>query len=262
MGTDLAARHAEARAAIEAAGEMALGFFSRGRELAQSSKGLHDVVTEADTAVENLLRGCILAAFPGDGVLGEEGGGPTDSESGFLWILDPIDGTQEFARGTRNWCVVIAVLEHGVPVLGLVLDPSAGELFEAVRGEGATLNGASIRVSDAQSLSDGVVTLEYSPRLHKDQFLRSMGALIDGGGTFVRGGSGALGITYVACGRSIGFIEAHMQPWDCVAAMLLVEEAGGRCNDFLAEGSLRGGGPVAAAAVNVFDAVAALLDPK
>lgn len=254
-------RHAHARRVIQQAGALALDFFGRRDELVVDSKGRHDVVTEADRAVEAFITEQLLSAFPQDRVLGEESGASGSGSDGPLWVIDPIDGTQEFARGTRNWCVVIALVDADGCASGLVFHPSADELFEAHRGGPALLNEQPIRASSATSLTQGVVSLEYSPRQPKSAILAALERLIDAGGTFVRGGSGALGIVHVACGRSLGFAEAHMQPWDCLAAMYVVTRAGGRCNDFIAEGSMDGGGRVIAAAPALFDQVSALLDP-
>lgn len=218
-------------------------------------------MTEADGAVEDFIREQLLSAFPGDRVLGEEAGVSGAQGDQPLWVVDPIDGTMEFARGTRTWCVVIALVDGAGCASGLVFDPNADELFEAYRGSPALLNGRQISPSTATSLTEGVVTLEYSPRQPKSAILGALERLIDAGGTFIRAGSGALGIVHVSCGRSLGFAEAHMQPWDCLAAMHVVTQAGGRCNDFIAEGSMAAGGRVVAAAPALYDQVRSLLDP-
>jgi len=254
-------RHEHAREVIRQAGTLALEYFGRREDLVVRSKGRHDLVTEADGVVEEFIREAILRAFAEDAVLGEESGASGSTPTEPLWVIDPIDGTQEFARGTRNWCVVIALVDGSGCASGLVFDPNADELFEACRSEPALLNGKQISPSSATSLTEGVVTLEYSPRQPKSAILGAMERLIDAGGTFVRGGSGALGIVHVSCGRSLGFAEAHMQPWDCIAAMHVVSQAGGRCNDFIGEGSMAAGGPVIAAAPALFEQVSALLDP-
>ena len=245
---------------IRDAGRLAVDFWQRRESIAIDSKGPHDVVTQADKDVESFLRAAISSAFPGDSILGEEGGGSEGTSGQPLWILDPIDGTQEFARGTRSWCVVIAVVDARGCAIGVIFDPLADELFEADRMTASQLNGVPIHASTARSMGEGVVTIEYSPRQGPDVVLTALSRLLGAGGTFVRGGSGALGIAYVACGRSIGFVEAHMQPWDCLAAMLLVQQAGGRTNDFIGEGSMASGGRVIASCPALFDQVRFLLD--
>jgi myo-inositol-1(or 4)-monophosphatase len=249
-----------AREVIAEAGRVALEHFGRPDQLQVRSKGRHDVVTAADAAVEALVKERVLARFPSDSFLGEESGADGVSKvPGPLWVVDPIDGTQEFARGTRSWCVVIALVDRERVQFGLVLDPNTGELFEARHGGGATLNGNPIHVSAATSLEDGLVTVEISARNSIDDVLGTMRRLLEAGGSYTRSGSGALALCYVACGRSIGFVEAHMYPWDCLAANLIITEAGGTAVDFIAQGSMREGGPVAAAPPQLFAQVAGLL---
>ncbi len=237
---------------ITEAGELALTYFNDRSLQNPTRKGAHDWVTAADRAVEDLLRAGLLGVFPTDAFLGEESGASALRQGQPLWIVDPIDGTQEFARGSRNWCITIALVHQEQVQIGLILDPMAGERYIAVRGQGATLNGQTMRVSDAQQLADGVVTLEFSTTSSPAEVVATVGRLLEKGGTFHRGGSGALGLCQVACGRSIGFVEAFMYPWDCLAALLMIGEAGGRCTDFIREGSLPGGGRVVAGAPGVY----------
>ena len=261
LDTDgLARRRSFAITVVREAAVLAVDFWSRRESLGRTSKGPHNIVTEADEAVEAFIRERLAQEFPDDAVLGEEGGLAGDGSSQAMWVIDPIDGTQEFARGTRNWCIVLAVVDAEGCAVGVVFDPLGDELFEADRTSPALLNGKAITASKAISLSEGVVTVEYSPHQGADVVLEILRRLLSSGGTFVRGGSGALGIAYVACGRSLGFVEAHMQPWDCLASMLIVRQAGGSTNDFIGEGSMDGGGPVVAACAGLFGEVSSLLD--
>jgi myo-inositol-1(or 4)-monophosphatase len=258
--SEIAVRQGRAREVLREAGALALGYFQRRDELRTEAKGPHDLVTEADAAVETLIKERILAEFPGDAFLGEETGlSRTTTGNGPLWVVDPIDGTQEFARGTRSWCIVIALVVDDVVEFGMVLDPSGDELFEALRGHRSTLNGRPVTVSSASSLADGLVTVEVSSRNSVDDVVGILRRLLESGGSYTRSGSGALALCYVACGRSLGFVELHMYAWDCLAALLVVTEAGGTAIDFIADGSLYSGGRVVAAAPQLFDVVSELM---
>jgi myo-inositol-1(or 4)-monophosphatase len=250
---DLAARREVAEHLIMQAGALAQSYFLDPGRQAATRKGAHDWVTAADRAVEDMLRGALLEAFPQDHFLGEESGASSDLGHAPLWVVDPIDGTQEFARGSRNWCITIALVHGDQVQLGLVLDPMAQEFYCATYGAGATLNGQPMAVSSATDLADGVVTIEFSTHTPAAEVVATMSRLLDHGGTFQRGGSGALGLCQVATGRSIGFVEAFMYPWDCLAPLLLISEAGGRCSDFIGQGSLPAGGPVVAGTPGVYD---------
>jgi len=251
--TDVAARLDVATQLIRQAGALAQTYFDNPSRQSATRKGAHDWVTAADRAVEEMLRESLLAAFPQDQFLGEESGASSDLGAQPLWVVDPIDGTQEFARGSRNWCITIALVHQQQVQLGLVFDPSADEFYAATRGNGATLNGQPMAVSSATNLADGVVTIEFSTNTDPTDVVATMSRLLGRGGTFQRGGSGALGLCQVASGRSIGFVEAFMYPWDCLAPLLLISEAGGQCTDFIGQGSLPSGGPVVAGTPGVFD---------
>ena len=250
---ELAARRDLAEELIRQAGSLAQSYFIDPSRQAASRKGAHDWVTAADRAVEDMLRGALLEAFPKDQFLGEESGGSSGLGERPLWVVDPIDGTQEFARGSRNWCITIALVHDHQVQLGLVFDPMAEELYAAARGAGATLNSQPMTVSSATDLADGVVTIEFSTKTPASEVVATVGRLLERGGTFQRGGSGALGLCQVASGRSIGFVEAFMYPWDCLAPLLLISEAGGRCTDFIGEGSLPSGGRVVAGTPGVYE---------
>lgn len=240
------------------AGAVAMGFFTDLASVEIRSKGRQDVVTSADVAVEGLILARLKESFPEDAFLGEETGGAVPV-SGGLWVIDPIDGTQEFSLGIRQWCISIAFVVGNEMQIGVVYDPNADELFEARSGGGARLNGRLIAISGAENLEDGVVALEYSRRTQPEDLLHFLSGLLAEGGTYGRGGSGALALCNVACGRLIGFIELHMQSWDCLAALLIIREAGGRTNDFLVEGALTGGNVVIAAPPQLFDQLVRLL---
>lgn len=232
------------------AGALALRRF-RGRDrLAVERKGLQDLVSEADREVEALIRARLGALFPEDGILGEEGGHAPGGAA--TWVIDPIDGTWCFLNGIGSWCVSLACVRGARIELGVVFDPCAGELFAARAGGGATLDGAPIRVAEATGLSDGTVSVGFSHRSRPEEIAPVFGPLLAAGGMYHRHGSGALGLAWVACGRLIGYLEPHMNSWDALAGLLLVEEAGGRVVDFLAGDGLLAGNRVLAAAPAVF----------
>lgn len=251
---ELARRIAEEGAAI------AMGFFRDRERLTIERKGLQDVVSEADRAVETALRRSITAAFPEDGIIGEEEG-RSEGASDFTWVLDPVDGTANFVAGIPTWCTIIAVVHQGETVVGAISDPNNSETFWAVRGGGAFLNDAPMRVSPSTSIQDGNVGVGYASRIPPEKLMGVLGPLIDGGGMFYRNASGGLMLAYTAAGRLIGYHEAHLNPWDGLAGLLMVEEAGGRVWPYAGEPMLSHGAPVLAAAPGVFDALDAIAAP-
>jgi len=256
----LASRLAFAQDLIREAGALAAGYFAQLDSLVVEKKGARDMLSEADLATEKLIRDKLAAAFPTDGFLGEESGSAAiDSTSG-VWVVDPIDGTQPFISGLPNWCVSIAYVRDGRVEIGLVFDPTGGELFAARRGRPATLNGRPIRPHAGRALTDGIVSIGYSPRVAPSRILPVLQRLLEQGGMFHRNGSGALSLCYVACGRLLGYVEPHINSWDCLAAIAVIEGAGGRTNDFLAGDALLRGNRIVAGPPAVFDQLAALLD--
>jgi myo-inositol-1(or 4)-monophosphatase len=175
-------------------------------------------------------------------------------------VVDPIDGTQPFLSGLANWCVSIAFITGNTKQIGLVYDPIADELFSARHGHGARMNDRLIQVSKAASLGDGIVSVGYSLRTNPDAVLGIFDRLLHQGGMYARNGSGALSLCYVACGRFIGYVEAHINSWDCLAALLLIEEAGGQVNDFLAGDGLTDGNPVIAGPKLLYPALRSLMN--
>ncbi len=236
-----AARLALAREVAREAGALALGYFERLATLAVEFKqGGQDVVSIADREVEVLIRARIAAAFPDDGVLGEEDG-LAEGSSGVLWVVDPIDGTSPFLNGLSHWCVSIAVAVDGEAEIGVIYAPVSNEFFSAAKDMGAFLNDAPIEVAPSRSIEDGLLGFGSNHRIPPADVGRFVTALLDAGGMFYRNGSGALMLAYVACGRLVGYYEQHINSWDCLAGLCLIREAGGWHNDFLAgEGMLRG----------------------
>lgn len=208
-----------------------------------SFKGPQDFLTVVDGEVEQLIIDRLHRAFPGDRFVGEEGGGTYGQRT---WVIDPIDGTSNFARGIPHFCTSIAFVERGRPAIGVIYDPIADELFAARRGAGATVNGRPMRVSGANNIRRATIELGWSTRRSPEVYTGTVRRVLAAGGGFHRSGSGALGLAYVADGRNDGYFEAHINAWDTLAGLVMVREAGGWTSDFLAGDGLRRGNAVLA----------------
>jgi myo-inositol-1(or 4)-monophosphatase len=231
-------RYAFCRRLARDAGRMAHTAFGTS---ATTLKGRHDVVTAMDRDVEAFIRREIAAHFPGDAIIGEEEGGAAGER---LWLIDPIDGTANYARGVPHYCVSIGYLEHRVPVIGAIYDPSHDWLYAAERGGGAWLNEARMHVSPVDAMGGATVECGWSLRRPNADYVALVDRVLRAGGQVRRAGSGALGLCDVAAGRSEAYCELHINAWDCAAGILLVREAGGYCNDFFAGDGLASGNPV------------------
>jgi myo-inositol-1(or 4)-monophosphatase len=222
-------------------------------------EGPQDFVSEADKAVEEFIRDAIARDFPGDGIVGEEHA-PKASQSGYTWVIDPIDGTANFINAIPAWTVVIALVKDGETQVGVIHDPVHGEMFSAVRGGGAMLNDAALLCPADTALSRGSVGTGFSNRAGTDGIRALLNALFDAGGMYHRNGSGALSLAYVAAGRLLGYMEENMNAWDCIAGQLIISEAGGRVEVQDADAIIANGGRVVAASAGVFDELVALAD--
>ena len=204
-----------------------------GKDLGISSKSSDsDLVTRVDKECEALIRNAILTAFPDHAILGEEGGNVGASE--FQWIVDPLDGTVNYAHGFPFFCVSIGLEVGGQRVVGVVFDPNRNELFHATLGGGAFLNGAAIHASSIAELGGRAMLATGFPydtaaALEALEVFKHFLAL---GLPVRRPGAAAIDLCYVACGRIDGFFEYKLQAWDCAAAILIIEEAGGRVTNF------------------------------
>jgi myo-inositol-1(or 4)-monophosphatase len=209
-----------------------------GRHLNVRSKGLRsNLVTDADTESEALIRRLITARFPDDAMLGEETGAHAGGAG--RWIIDPLDGTTNFSHGYPCFCVSIAFEFEGTVVIGVVYDPTRDELFVAQRGGGARRNGGAIAVSSRPQLRDGLLVTGFPPLGGAEPpNLAPFEELMLRGQALRRDGSAALDLCYVAAGRFDGFWEPDLHAWDVAAGALIVEEAGGRVSDYR-------GGPMA-----------------
>ena len=255
--TDLSERAQVATEIVREAGMVAADFYKRRTAIAIESKGVQDVVSEADRACEDLLVARLSASFPDDSLLGEEGGlrarGPT------TWVIDPIDGTANFVRGISHWCLSVGLLMNGQAVMGLIFDPIADELFSAVQGGGARLNGQPIAVSGQTDLSKARIGIGFSYRRPVPPHAHDIEALLSAHCEYSRLGSGALGMAYTAAGRFDGYWERHINSWDVLAGLAIVREAGGRTNNYLNGNFLMKGNEILAATPDLFDPLSKLL---
>jgi myo-inositol-1(or 4)-monophosphatase len=248
------------RLAVEA-GRRAHSAFGRAEGL--SAKGRHDEVTAMDREVERLLRQAIARAFPDDAVLGEEDGASAGLASAeHVWVIDPIDGTANYARGIAHYAISIGVLRRGTPHAAALHDPCHERLYWAARGGGAWLDehGATRRlaVSAVDALERATVECGWSLRRPQADYLALVERMLSAGCAVRRAGSGALGLADVAAGRVEGYAELHINSWDCAAGVLLVEEAGGRVNDFFAGDGLVAGNPILATNAALAQALSAV----
>jgi myo-inositol-1(or 4)-monophosphatase len=217
-------------AAREAGEVLREGF---GAEQAVRYKGEVDIVTEADERAEAVIKNILLGAFPAYGMLAEEGGGLA-GEDDARWIVDPLDGTTNFAHGLPIFCVSIALEREGEVVLGVVHDPMRGETYVAERGRGASLNGRQpVTVSDTAEMVRALMVTGFP--YDRDE----VPVAVDLFGRFAtltqsmrRLGSAALDLCYVASGRLDGYYERGVHEWDVAAGALIVEEAGGKVTDY------------------------------
>jgi len=191
-------------------------------------KGPLDMVTEADRQSEALIAGRIQEHFPSHDLLGEEGSRGASTDSPYRWVVDPLDGTTNFAHGMPTFSVSIALEERGEPIIGVVYDPMRDELFLASRNGGATLNGQPIRVSTVSQLFRSLLVTGFSYDLdRRAQQAETWRDLLTRVQAIRQTGSAALNLCYIASGRLDGYWERGISPWDVAAGALIVAEAGG-----------------------------------
>lgn len=225
------------RIAVEA-GTLARRFFEDRGTLAIETKGPQDLVSRADREVEALIRTRIALDFPQDRVLGEELGegvetsgpesaGPESAGAHTGWVVDPIDGTQNFLHGIPQFVVSIAYRERGETRVGVIHDPNTGETFWAAAGKGAFRDGRPMRVSGVAALASAVIGVGHSPRHPPLEFNRVITTLVDAGAQTRNYCCAALQLAYVADGRIDATWDPYLLDWDVAAGLLLVREAGG-----------------------------------
>jgi myo-inositol-1(or 4)-monophosphatase len=241
-----------ARRLAREAGKIQRERYETGFEVRTKSTSI-DLVTEVDHACEELIVGALQRERPGDAVLAEEGRGGDRADAAWRWIIDPLDGTTNFAHGYPRFCVSIGVEQQSERAVGVVYDPLLDEEYWAVRGEGAHLNGRRLRVSEGRELGGSLVATGFaydvrkSPQDNVDRFA----AVLKRARAIRRDGSAALDLCYVAAGRFDGFWEPRLHAWDVAAGLLLVEEAGGHTSDFSGAPPPRSGHEVVASNAHI-----------
>ena len=198
-----------------------------------NKKGPFDLLTEADIASEKQILGILRKAFPDHAILAEESG-VNQGTAEFQWLIDPLDGTTNYAHQLPFFSISIALAVRDEIVLGLVLNPMDGELFSAISGTGAELNGKSIKVSTTPSVFESLLVTGFPYDVNEivEPLMNRFSVLQQGSQGVRRLGSAALDICYVACGRFEGFWEQNLKPWDKAAGAIIATEAGAEITDF------------------------------
>lgn len=235
--TDRTTYHSELKLATEAAvdvGAMLLERFSEPDSYRVDVKesGVNNLVTEMDLLAERRLRE-MLEGKADATFLGEESGGLLPS-SGRCWVVDPIDGTVNYARGIPNWCVSVGLVEEGRPVVGVIVDPNRGEVFSAAAGSGASRNGEVLGVSNVSDIGTSLLITGFPYEIAENPHgaIDAFSRVISRGIAVRRLGSAALDLAWLASGRFDGFWEVALQPWDVAAGILIANEAGGRISSY------------------------------
>ncbi|MDD2769809.1 MAG: inositol monophosphatase family protein [Methylococcus sp.] len=220
--------------AARAAGDLIVRYVDRIDTVKIAPKGRNDFVSEVDRQAEHEIVQILRKAYPGHVFLGEESGRQGAAGDEYVWVIDPLDGTTNFLHGFPQFAVSIALMQRGVPEVGVIYDPMRQDLFTAKRGSGASLNNRRIRVTRQTSLTGALLGtgIPFKDQTHIDAYLGMLKELIRDTAGIRRAGSAALDLAYVAAGRLDGFWEFGLQQWDIAAGVLLVKEAGGIVTDF------------------------------
>jgi myo-inositol-1(or 4)-monophosphatase len=237
--------------AARQAGKIILQAIDHLDKITVEEKGVNDYVTQIDKAAEQEIIHLIRKAYPEHSILAEESGLLAADHSEITWIIDPLDGTTNFIHGYPQFCVSIGMMLNQRLEHGIIFDPLRGELFTASRGRGAQLNERRIRVSTTTQLKYALLGTGFPSRDPQvmNNYFQLMQALFPISSGVRRGGSAALDLAYIACGRLDGFWEYSLKPWDIAAGALLIQEAGGfvssfrNTDDYLESGNVVAGTP-------------------
>ena len=241
MSPDYVPYRVVAEGAALDAGHLLLDHYGR---VAAREKQPGDLVTAADSASQRLIAGALLGRFPDHTILGEEDGLTADPGNPWRWIVDPLDGTINFAHGFPFWSVSIALEHAGELVVGVVYNPINRQMFSASRGDGATSDGQAIHVSSADSLRSSLISTGFPTAFAADSArqLALLNRLATGTHSVRRTGSAALNLAHVAAGHFEVFYGTSIHPWDVAAGVVLVTEAGGQVSGLGGEPHLLNGG--------------------
>ena len=253
--------------AARRAGDIAIRALSRLDQLEIRAKARNDYVTQVDQAAEQAILESIRKRYPDHAFLAEESGhsaGKTAADNEYQWIIDPLDGTTNFLHGFPTFSVSIALRRKDILEVGVVYDPCRQELFTAMRGRGAQLDGKRIRVSERTELEGTLIGTGFPYRSNTrwmKTYLHMLGSVMEVTAGVRRPGSAALDLSYVAAGRLDGFFEFGLEIWDTAAGTLMIREAGGIVTNLTGKGSHLESGDVLAGNPKVHDALRDLLAP-
>ncbi|MCM2527586.1 inositol-1-monophosphatase [Shewanella algae] len=239
--------------AARAAGQTIMRAYTELDRIEVDAKGVNDFVTSVDKEAEAAIIYQIRKSYPDHSIVGEENGENRGTNQDYLWIVDPLDGTNNFVNGVPHFAVSIAMQYKGKTEVAVVYDPVRDELFSAVRGKGAKLNDFRIRVNNVSDLGGSLVAtgFPFKARQHTETYMKLFGETFSLCADLRRAGSAALDLAYVAAGRVDAFFELCLKPWDIAAGDLIVREAGGTVTDFsgghnyLLSGNIVAGAPKA-----------------
>lgn len=239
--------------AARAAGQTIMRAYTELDRIEVDAKGVNDFVTSVDKEAEAAIIYQIRKSYPDHSIVGEENGENRGTNQDYLWIVDPLDGTNNFVNGVPHFAVSIAMQYKGKTEVAVVYDPIRDELFSAVRGKGAKLNDFRIRVNNVSDLGGSLVAtgFPFKARQHTETYMKLFGETFSLCADLRRAGSAALDLAYVAAGRVDAFFELGLKPWDIAAGDLIVREAGGTVTDFsgghnyLLSGNIVAGAPKA-----------------
>lgn len=229
---ELERRCKESQAIVREAGVLARTAFLNRENLKVKSKGTQDWASNADLEVEQLIRSRLTKSFPGEAILGEEQGNADGELQQDSWVIDPIDGTTCFLMGLPQWCVVLTYVVGGQPQVATIYHAMGDEMFAATLGGGTYVNGIATQVSDSTSVTEGLIAVGAAQVANPEKSAQFMAQLVQSGGMYMRVGACALALCYVASGRLLAAYEPWVSPWDDLAGMLLVQEAGGLTNPY------------------------------
>jgi myo-inositol-1(or 4)-monophosphatase len=258
--TETAEILALARRLALAAGAVQRESYETAHEISTKSAAV-DLVTEVDRRCEALIVEALHRERPDDAILAEEGSNRERASARWRWVIDPLDGTVNYAHGYPRFCVSIGVEEGGARTVGVVYDPLMNELYHAVRGSGAFRNDRPIAVSRESDLARSLFATGFAYDVHRshEDNLDHFGRFVKNARAVRRDGSAALDLCYVACGRLDGYWELKLHPWDLSAGSLIVEEAGGRVSDLAGKPLSVEGRSVVSSNGNVHEAMLRLL---
>ncbi|MCE9788669.1 inositol-1-monophosphatase [Shewanella chilikensis] len=220
--------------AARAAGQTIMRAYTELDRIEVDAKGVNDFVTSVDKEAEAAIIYQIRKSYPDHSIVGEENGENRGTNQDYLWIVDPLDGTNNFVNGVPHFAVSIAMQYKGKTEVAVVYDPVRDELFSAVRGKGAKLNDFRLRVNNVNDLGGSLVAtgFPFKARQHTETYMKLFGEAFSQCADLRRAGSAALDLAYVAAGRVDAFFELGLKPWDIAAGDLIVREAGGTVTDF------------------------------